>query len=959
LAAQTKVEILVNADYRSMAERESIAPDFAGLSFEITSVMPGTNGLAASVHLFDPQANPQPLALFQQIGIKSLRVGAATGDGCRTPSPTHADLDALFQFAHQANLKIIYQFRMRNPASCEIPDLEQQSAETAHYLWSRYAQNIAGLSIGNEVDYHTAHSYCTDGRACACIADKGCSCLPADPQCMKPHAGKAATPALILRDPEMYEVGISQAMTNAGSAFPSYLGEWRKYIGVITAVPGLERVPVVGPDAFSYTMEARFTGNVCGSSFTSAAWPELLAVCEKTDPKINFLASFGHYYVGGNIASGKYVLTAREGIENMLSPSWLEGDKIAPEPLQPSGIPHDQQLVYTPYPWLYENDYEPIRKLGIKFRLTESNDYLGGVPNGSNSFASALWALDYMHWWAERGASGVNFHNNQWIYTDTLVPRNKVWKAPGVCTQEPCTNYYITPKGYGIKAFNIGGHGYPLRTSVRVSDPPRDWSLTAYAVGAGQDLYVTVINKMQGTEPDHVAQVTITPAGEPFAKASVATMTLSSGVPGDATRLTARLAGTTIANTGEQWRGVWTPQSADVFGHVTLSVQPATAVIVRFHAGSRYTGPVGINENGALEVFAADSQGRLWHAWQKSGSGLATQPNSADNRWSDWSDEFSSSLPAVTGAVAIGRNQDNSLQAFAPTARGVYTARQETPGGSWSRWTVLGGASRILTGLQALQNADGSLSAFGIDPAGYLLTATQSAPGVAWLPWKTLPKLAAGVQSGIAVVQKLNGRIDVFALDGSAHPALWSIGQTIENGWDTRWSRVGAPHGQILQPELQAGSTLAGRLTVFALDRSGGDQCGNLWSIQQKSQEKSSDSWSALPALSEVCLRSGFVDMQNSDGRFELIAPGSDGKIYRIAEGVDGKWGKSWATLGPNEPNRRRRVFAAGNTNDGRLQVFTTDENGMVYSNWQQTPGGKWQPRWTSMGSPDGLALDQ
>jgi len=37
-------------------------------------------------------------------------------------------------------------------------------------------------------------------------------------------------------------------------------------------------------------------------------------------------------------------------------------------------------------------------------------------------------------------------------------------------------------------------------------DAPNDWSLTAYAVGAGQDLYVTVINKMQGHEPDRAAQ---------------------------------------------------------------------------------------------------------------------------------------------------------------------------------------------------------------------------------------------------------------------------------------------------------------------------------------------------------------------------------------------------------------------------------------------------------------------
>jgi len=348
LAAQTKVEVTVTGDYRKMGEHEPIPPDFAGLSFEITSVMPGTSGLATGVHLFDPTANPQPLALFQQIGIKSLRIGAATGDGCRTPFPAHGDLDALFQFAQQANLKVIYQFRLFNPASCDIPDLAQTSAETARYMWSHYAENIAALSTGNEDDYHTRHSYCTDSNACACIAGKGCSCLSTEPECTRPHPG-SASPALAIHDPNMYELGRSDGMMNAGSAFPSYLEEWRKYIGVITAIPGLAHVPIAGPDAFSYTLESRFTGSVCGSTFKSVGWSELLAVCENGDPTINFLASYGHYYVGGNTASGEYKLTAAEGIANMLSPAWVDGDRITADPVQPAAIPQARQLVYTPY----------------------------------------------------------------------------------------------------------------------------------------------------------------------------------------------------------------------------------------------------------------------------------------------------------------------------------------------------------------------------------------------------------------------------------------------------------------------------------------------------------------------------------------------------------------------------------------------------------------------------------
>lgn len=124
---------------------------------------------------------------------------------------------------------------------------------------------------------------------------------------------------------------------------------------------------------------------------------------------------------------------------------------------------------------------------------------------------------------------------------------------------------------------------------------------------------------------------------------------------------------------------------------------------------------------------------------------------------------------------------------------------------------------------------------------------------------------------------------------------------------------MGAPHGRALQPELQVARTLAGTVIVFALDRSGGNRCGNLWSIEQNSQKGAWDSWSALPVLRAGCLRSGFVDMQNSDGRFELLAAGLDGKIYSIAEGVDSKWREPWAALSElNEPNPRRTRKTGG-----------------------------------------------
>ena len=97
----------------------------------------------------------------------------------------------------------------------------------------------------------------------------------------------------------------------------------------------------------------------------------------------------------------------------MLSPEWVNGTAIGTQP---------RRTTYTPHPWLYANNLAPVAAAGLRYRLTESNDYLVGVPGASDAFASALWALDHLHWWAAHGAAGVNFHNKQWLYTATIVP---------------------------------------------------------------------------------------------------------------------------------------------------------------------------------------------------------------------------------------------------------------------------------------------------------------------------------------------------------------------------------------------------------------------------------------------------------------------------------------------------------------------------------------------------------
>jgi hypothetical protein len=239
----------------------------------------------------------------------------------------------------------------------------------------------------------------------------------------------------------------------------------------------------------------------------------------------------------------------------MLSPEWVNGTAPGTQPAR---------TTYTPYPWFFTTHLAAVAAAGQRYRLTESNDYLGGIPGASNTFASALWALDYLHWWAAHGAAGVNFHNKQWLYTDTIVP-------------DPATGgarYKATPKGYGIKAFALASAGQAKPVAIDNAD---GINLTAYCVGAASEDYVTIINKTHGPQAAD-AEVTIVPPGPGRPTAQL--MTLASGPPGeDATQTSATLGGAAI--TGDTpWNGKWDDLPESQAG-IALTVKAATAAIVR------------------------------------------------------------------------------------------------------------------------------------------------------------------------------------------------------------------------------------------------------------------------------------------------------------------------------------------------------------------------------------------
>ncbi len=863
--AQAPIKLTVDTASREFA----IPNDFVGLGFETKSMAPNTYGVSG--YFFAP-TNTQLITLFQNIGIKNIRVGGGTVDGssgnerCAMPVPTHADIDNLFKFAQAAGARVIYSVRLTNLDTCSNPNLAEDDARIAQYVWQNYRSALDSFSIGNEPDVRSFHTYAGH---------------PVDPLIYEANAGVP------------------------GSAYASYFADWRHFAEVIR-----KTVP-----------EAKFSGPDTAVSDTGTFVPDRSSGVSWTLQFANDLKGFGilketlqHHYVWGNPGN----TTANEAIDDMLSRAWDDNTSIGRQPAMNGGTAE-----YHPYPFLYTQVLSQLVAHGVPYRMTEANDCLHGVVGASDAYPAALWALDYMHWWAAHHMAGVNFHNNPWLPTDTIVP------SPNPCTGSGCENYHIAPKGYGMKAFDLGGHGYV--EPVTISNP-KSINLTSYAVGDAQNLYVTIINRTHRTTNDSIdAAVTIQPKA--FAAASCASMILTDGDPGNASSDAVTLGGTTIANNA-RWAGTWTPLASAKNGGCALTVPATSAAVVKLHAAGNYVGPIQIDQNGALELFGVGASGDL----QRNSESTAGVTGGPLATWKGWTDQ--KGVVQSKGAPAVVKNLDGTLQVFIPSATGdVDYSYQLTPGGAWSDWTDMGSRSAGIYDLQAANNADGSLSVFGIGANGDAWYASQSAPGVGWSAWMDLS--GEQIKPGFVVGQNLDGRPQIFGADSNGH--VWSNRQTPNGGW-SGWEGLG---GVSLNSHLAIARNLDGRLEIFGVD----NNC-NVW---HNWQTDAGGNWKGWSEISGKQLRPGFVVGQNKDGRLILFGVGARNpdavtgsstrgqRAYHVwslgQEIPGGLFEKNWMDMGGSNMDLR---LVVGNMADGRIQLFGTGSNQDVWLDRQVDRSDRW-----------------
>ena len=121
------------------------------------------------------------------------------------------------------------------------------------------------------------------------------------------------------------------------------------------------------------------------------------------------------------------------------------------------------------------------------FRLAEANSfYNGGAPHVSDTFASALWAVDFLFTCAASGASGVNFHGGGHGPGYTPVADS------GETVRE------VRPEYYGLLLFSMAAQGRMTRETVSHGGS----SLSSWAVESRDgSLRIVILNRDSAVIP--------------------------------------------------------------------------------------------------------------------------------------------------------------------------------------------------------------------------------------------------------------------------------------------------------------------------------------------------------------------------------------------------------------------------------------------------------------------------
>ena len=296
--------------------------------------------------------------------------------------------------------------------------------------------------------------------------------------------------------------------------YAGYFADWKTYVAQITATGNSPKAHFCGPSV----------------SPGHERWSAMLADAVGGHGLLKFISQ--HDYPGGDARRATNAAAARD---KMLSP----------------GMDAHYATFATHFvPTVVSN--------GLAYRFEEANSfYDGGAAGASDTFASALWALNYQWWWAEHGMIGINFHTGDKVAArDESKPCRYAtfWTGPD--------GYNVHPIGYAEKMFSLGSRGriLPLRIAP---EPSSSLNFAAYAVlGDDKKFYVTLINKSHDATATNLSVAIGAPEISGWRQCKIIRLTAPDG---DVARKTGVTLGGAEITDDAKWHGKWQtiPDSKD------------------------------------------------------------------------------------------------------------------------------------------------------------------------------------------------------------------------------------------------------------------------------------------------------------------------------------------------------------------------------------------------------------
>jgi hypothetical protein len=184
--------------------------------------------------------------------------------------------------------------------------------------------------------------------------------------------------------------------------------------------------------------------------------------------------------------------------------------------------------------------------------------------------------------------------------------------------------------------------------------------------------------------------------------------------------------------------------------------------------------------NGCLEVFITDASGHVYHDWQVPKADVCT--------WSSfgfWPVKPTTTFRATKG-IAATTSLDGRIDLFGADSTGrIFHTWQQTPNGSES-WTsdftpVNGSTFRGTKGLAATTEFDGRIHVFAVDPYGQVLHIWQNTAN-GFTDWSSLGywlMSGSSTPGGISASRGSNGLVTVYTMSKDMMTEQRSVETTV------------------------------------------------------------------------------------------------------------------------------------------------------------------------------------